>query len=201
MLQLEVVITARDGGVWAMEAATGLDIDNFPVRTGGKVLAPVTLLKLKVDDSGEAGGDGVPHSNDGLQLIVPCHDGHLYVIAGATGCVNMVDIGEHVYSAVMAEDLSEDGLLELVVGTMNGNLLVFGTDTPYHPLNSQPQFPMGACHHRHACTRPRVCVCGGGVAGFPANVRASGVSSRRQQLRVPPRLPRGVLCWRKPPLP
>ena len=194
--QLEVVITGRDGGVWALDAATGLDIDNFPVRTRGKIMAPTTLLKLRVDaprgdglvhldnmnergagaGAGAGAGEGVdtgaPRSGDGLQLVVPCHDGHVYVISGATGCVSKVDIGEHVYAAVMAEDLSEDGMLELIVGTMSGNVMAFATDTPYHPLNSQPQFPMGTCRRAsHAVARLRGCAvvhrrvatCRGGV--------------------------------------
>lgn len=75
---------------------------------------------------------------DPVHLVVPCFDGHLYVINGESGCTNLVDVGEHVYAAVLADDLSEDGRLELLVSTMNGNFLAFATDTPYHPLNSLP---------------------------------------------------------------
>ena len=149
--QLEVVVTGRDGGVWALDAESGLDIDNFPIRTHGKIMAPTTLLKLRVKDTVASPDDDIKlemlaadvQSSDGLQLVIPCHDGFIYIISGATGCVNKVAVHEHVYAAVVADDLTEDGNLELLVGTMSGNVLAFATTTPYHPLNAQPQFPMG----------------------------------------------------------
>lgn len=211
---LDVVITGRDGGIWALEAATGKDLPHFPVRTGGRIMAPTTLLRLVLDGDraawaaaesqrrtsaaaaaaatvdpsaasalrsadGMATASGGGH-NAGLQIIVPCFDGHVYVVAGATGCTNKIDIGEHSYvveglswlhappphhtylhhryAAVLADDLSEDGLLELVVSTMNGNVMAFSTSTPAEPLNTQPTLPLGAKSQRllHSTAQHRV---------------------------------------------
>ena len=74
----------------------------------------------------DAGGGGVPIGGrgPGLHLLVPSEDGHVYVIEGATGCVNKIDLGERVLSIVLAGDLDEDGTLELVVGTASGEVCV-----------------------------------------------------------------------------
>ena len=47
-----------------------------------------------------------------------------------------MDIGETSYSMVLADDLNADGKMDLVVTTMSGNVYVFGSPAPYHPLNS-----------------------------------------------------------------
>ena len=37
---------------------------------------------------------------------------------------------------VLADDLNNDGKMDLVVSTMNGNVYVFGSPARYHPLKS-----------------------------------------------------------------
>jgi hypothetical protein len=49
-------------------------------------------------------------------------DGFLYLIDGKSACAHTVDIGEASYAAVLVDDLAGDGLLELLVATMNGNV-------------------------------------------------------------------------------
>jgi len=51
------------------------------------------------------------------------------------GC-DKVDIGENAYGMVLADDLSGDGHLDLVVSTMNGNVYVLNTETRFHPLKA-----------------------------------------------------------------
>ncbi|KIY93696.1 hypothetical protein MNEG_14267 [Monoraphidium neglectum] len=63
-------------------------------------------------------------------------DGYLYLIDGATGCAHTVDIGEASYAAVLVDDLGGDGMLDLVVATMNGNIYALGTAALYHPLKT-----------------------------------------------------------------
>lgn len=58
----------------------------------------------------------------GLHLLASSEDGHVYVIEGASGCVNKIDLGERVLSMVLADDLEGDGTLELIVGTMTGEV-------------------------------------------------------------------------------
>jgi hypothetical protein len=77
----------------------------------------------------------------GLHMVVAAGDGHLYVIDGARGCAERIDIGEHVYSMPLIDDISQDGFLDLVVGTVNGQVMVLETEIPYHPLNAWSSFP------------------------------------------------------------
>lgn len=41
----------------------------------------------------------------------------------------------------LADDVTGDGYLDVVVGTMNGQVLVLETSIPYHPMNSWSSFP------------------------------------------------------------
>lgn len=55
----------------------------------------------------------------------------------------MTDIGDTSYSAVLVDDLDNDGQLELLVTTMSGHLYSFGTPGEYHPLKTWPQAVLG----------------------------------------------------------
>ena len=74
-------------------------------------------------------------------MIVPSFDGHLYVIQGHMRCAERIDIGEHIYSVPLIDDITEDGYLDLVVGTLNGQVHLLETRIPYHPMNSWSSFP------------------------------------------------------------
>lgn len=58
----------------------------------------------------------------GLHLLAASQNGHVYVIEGASGCVNKIDLGERVLSMVLADDLNGDGTLDLIIGTMSGEV-------------------------------------------------------------------------------
>ena len=77
----------------------------------------------------------------GLHLVVAAGDGHVYIIDGAKGCAERIDVGEHVFSMPLIDDISQDGFLDLVIGTANGQILVLETEIPYHPLNAWSSFP------------------------------------------------------------
>lgn len=47
-------------------------------------------------------------------------------------------MGEASYSMVLADDLDANGLMELIVTTMNGNVYCFETQAPYDPLLAWP---------------------------------------------------------------
>ena len=72
----------------------------------------------------------------GLNLVYASFDGFLYVAEGQTGCVSSWDLGEHVYGMPLLEDIDSDGLMDLVVATMNGNVMALRTRVPYNPARS-----------------------------------------------------------------
>jgi hypothetical protein len=120
---------------------------------------PRDLLKRDKSD-GEAASAPIPGPvplggwKKGLHLVVPTSDGKLHVIEGGSGCLNHIDVGEHMYAMPLVEDVQGDGLLDLVVPTMNGELMALGTSVPFHPLNSWGSMPNnggrnGFTHMKH----------------------------------------------------
>lgn len=47
-----------------------------------------------------------------------------------------MDFGEQSYSMVLADDLDQNGRMDLLVSTMNGNLYALETSAAYHPMKS-----------------------------------------------------------------
>ena len=81
--------------------------------------------------------------NRGLHLIITTYNGHIYILDGVTQCVERIDVGEHLYSMPLLDDVTGDGFLDLVVGTVNGQLLLLESSVPYHPLQACTAFPRG----------------------------------------------------------
>jgi len=122
--QVDVVAATNSGQIWVLNGATGDSISNFPLKAGGPVLAPVTLAKLH--DNGRSS----------LELVFTSHDGYVYVVDGWNGCASKYDIGEHSFGQVLIDDVDGNGKLDLVITTMNGRIIVLGTDTKYHALRT-----------------------------------------------------------------
>ncbi|GMH39270.1 hypothetical protein BSKO_07168 [Bryopsis sp. KO-2023] len=120
--QIEIVITSRSGHVFALEGANGQDKAPFPFKTQGTIVAPPLITRLQDSPS--------------QQIVVPSFDGFLYVIDGETGCVDAIDFGEMSYSMVLADDLDDDGNIDLVVTSLNGNVYMFETGGEYSPLRT-----------------------------------------------------------------
>ena len=128
----EVVVATSDGHIYVLNGGTGADVAPFPVRTRGKIMAPVTPFRLRE----------LPWR--GLSLVAASFDGFLYVVDGFTGCVTSADIGETAYAAPLVDDLAGTGRSNIVVATMNGNVLCFETVAKHHPLKAWvSQVPAG----------------------------------------------------------
>lgn len=121
---LEIVFGTVDGRVHAVRGTDGSELPNFPFQTGHRVQAQPTIAPLS------------PHNPNVQHILVMSFDGFLYAIDGKSGCAHTVDIGENSYSAVLVDDLCGDGMLELLVSTMNGNVYMLQTRAPYHPLKT-----------------------------------------------------------------
>jgi outer membrane protein assembly factor BamB len=150
---LDIVIGTTSGIVWALRGDTGHVLPKFPLRTNGRIIAPITLVNLRapmrISDAmlhqAEA-RKGRDQQDDGLHLVFPSFDGHIYVVDGSTACTNKIDIGEHSYGMVLADDLLGNGKMDLIATTMNGNVFCFATDSAYRPLKAwraQNQFLNG----------------------------------------------------------
>lgn len=129
-------------------------------QTGHRVQAQATIAPLS------------PHNPSVQHILVMSFDGFLYAIDGKSGCAHAVDIGENSYAAVLVDDLCGDGMLELLVSTMNGNVYMLQTQVPYHPLKTwtaQVRKRRGSGGWRRR--RGKIVVCGGLQAGRRVHVR------------------------------
>ncbi|CAN0342371.1 unnamed protein product [Ascophyllum nodosum] len=160
--ELDVVVglttSTGSGEIWVLKAETGESLPHFPVRLMNRkgISTPTTLVNLHeltaasmsvgeirsraliAEQRGSVDGDGEPIGGKGagLHLLSPSEDGHVYVIEGASGCVNKIDLGERLLSMVLVDDLDGDGTLDLLVGTMSGEVVALSTHVPFHPLNA-----------------------------------------------------------------
>eukprot|EP00758_Cryptobia_borreli_P004612 Tbor_TRINITY_DN4486_c0_g1::TRINITY_DN4486_c0_g1_i2::g.7929::m.7929 len=125
---MDIVVGTTAGHVYAITLG-GSVLPNFPFTTGGPVLATPTIIGL----TNTAEGKNNPNTKQTLQIIVPSSDGYLYIIS-TNGCAETIDLGEKSFSSVLADDMTGNGNLDLVVTTLSGTVSVFETATPFHPL-------------------------------------------------------------------
>lgn len=121
---LDIVIGSTAGHIWALRGINGEVLEHFPVKLRGRVHSRPLLISLN------------PESPTQLHVVITADDGHIYMIDGSSGCYEKLDIGESSYSMVLAEDISDNGFLDLIVSTRAGNVYILGTKMPYHPLKS-----------------------------------------------------------------
>lgn len=132
--EVDIVLCTSSGHIWALNGKTGETLHNFPIKAGGSIMSPPLLLQMK---------GGMGKAAPVRHVVVPAHDGYLYIVDGSTGCSFKVDIGENSYSMVLADDLTGNGKMDLVVTTMNGNVVCLGTDVDYHALKAWPSREVG----------------------------------------------------------
>ena len=160
---VQVIVPTVAGVVHVLEGRTGAEVAPFPLRTGGRILSAVLVVNLlqhmpdeprrggRGTDEGAAakgGGRGGAAAGRGASstsssseepephLVFSSFDGHLYVVHLRTGCYARVDVGEHSYTQVLADDLTGNGRMDLLLATMNGNLYCFETHTPFAPMRA-----------------------------------------------------------------
>ena len=85
--------------------------------------------------------DKSAQANGGLHLLVPSFDGHLYILDGQHSCAERIDLGEHISSTPLVDDIDANGLMDIIIGTLHGTVHVLETQIPYHPLNAWTSFP------------------------------------------------------------
>ena len=164
---IDVVVTAYDaaeqkGLLLAFAGEDGAALPGYPLREAARFTSQALLVDLHLATAGESAVRPDPQAaaqllrsaeagarsprlpqpigggGGGLHVVVPASDGHVYVVEGATGCANRVDIGEEVHAMPLAEDVSGSGTMDLVVATATGDVAVFDTGVPYNALNAWP---------------------------------------------------------------
>jgi hypothetical protein len=92
-------------------------------------------------------------ANRGLHMLVPAFHGHLYLvkkspsistIQGVTSpvrCAQRLDLGDHIASIPLVSDLDNNGNLDIVIGSLNGQVYTYETQIAAHPLNTWNSFP------------------------------------------------------------
>jgi hypothetical protein len=116
---LDLVFAAGDELLWALSVRSGEPVGNFPVLVGGKLLGDIVALPL---------------NGAGSVVLAVATDGFMYAVDSQNVCVDVVDVGAGALAAPLADDLDDDGLLDLVVPLHNGDIYCFATDLPVHPL-------------------------------------------------------------------
>ncbi|KAL6046797.1 Protein DEFECTIVE IN EXINE FORMATION 1 [Balamuthia mandrillaris] len=124
---LDVVLTSDAGQIWAFAGDTGSLLPNFPILVEGRTYAKPLLLPLT---------SGAGSAPERMHIVVTSSNGYLYIIDGVSGCVDHVDLGEYSYGMVLANDLTGNGRLELLVAGKNGNVFCLGISATYHPLKT-----------------------------------------------------------------
>ncbi|CCW65810.1 unnamed protein product [Phytomonas sp. EM1] len=119
---MDVVFGTTEGLIYALDGRDGHVLNHFPVVTEGPIISPVLLMNVKQGDV-----------RGGLHVIAPSHDGNLYVVDAISGCIESFDMDEKSSTMVLADDVTGNGHMDLVVTTLGGGVYVFETESLFHP--------------------------------------------------------------------
>ena len=161
---LDIVVVALQESVshlWAVDGATGAVLEGYPIKLPGKgmfsasallvdlslkPLVQVPIVQAQAEQSrgpAKAASADAPQTyrSQGLHILAPSFDGFLYLIDGKKRCYDRLDIGDHMYATPLLDDVTGDGTLDIVLGTINNQVLVIETSVPHHPANVWASFP------------------------------------------------------------
>jgi len=142
--QLDIVVIAMQdttSHLWVVDGATGMPLLGYPIKLPSNGLFSSSALLVDLFSGAKTKQQGVVERRSGLHIIVPAFDGHVYLIDGVKKCYDRIDVGDHLFSTPLLEDVTGDGQLDLVLGTVNGQVLTIETSIPSHPKNVWSGFP------------------------------------------------------------
>ncbi len=125
---LDVVLATDAGFVWAVNGNTGKLLENFPVKMKGRARSQPLITEI---------GPPVGPTRVSIAIVLHASDGFVYVIS-ANGCADKIDIGESSRSMVLADDVTGEGLNDLIVATSSGVVHVIETHVSANAFNRWP---------------------------------------------------------------
>jgi hypothetical protein len=72
-------------------------------------------------------------------MLIPSFNGHIYIIAYTSSsnesyttrspytCAQRIDLGDHIASTPLVADVDRNGLLDIIIGTLNGQVRMLFT--------------------------------------------------------------------------
>lgn len=123
---LDVVISAVVGHVWALSGVDGKPLKGFPVKFPSVLNSAPLLVPFPPFRSKRPW-----HSaTDGLTIVAHTVDGIIHNIHAKTGCVENVDLGEPSMGLILADDLTSNGFIDLLITTTVGHVFCMATGAP-----------------------------------------------------------------------
>lgn len=119
----------RKSVLYVLSGDSGRPLHSYLLPAGSIVSAPVVLANLGVAQH--------------MHLLITTYAGHLYLLAPATTCVQVVDMGGPSYTSALLEDVTSDGVLDIVTTSLHGDVSVFSTQQwvdNANVWNSMPRF-------------------------------------------------------------
>jgi len=120
---LDIVVSCNSGVVHAVDAM-GKEVQPFPILQEPGMKGSPTLMKMR--------------DNEHYHVLSMAASGHLYITDAVDACTEVVDIGLGaglMAPMIIADDVTGNGMMDLVVTTGFRFLYCLSTDTEYHPLN------------------------------------------------------------------
>lgn len=132
----------QSSAIFVLSGDSGRILYSFLLPARGIVSASITLASLRPQSSSS-------------HLIIPTYEGHVYFVsmldssrrgAKVTGkdvCVQSLDVGGYLYAPVLLDDVTNDGHLDLLTTTLQGDLSLYSTNVPIRNrdvTNSWPRF-------------------------------------------------------------
>ena len=123
---LDVVVSAVAGHVWAVSGLNGKPLKGFPIKLSAVLNTAPLLVPFPPFRSKRPWDPQL----DGLAIIVHPVDGIVHNIHAKTGCIEKIDIGESSMGMILADDLTGNGYIDLLISMAEGHLICLSTGAP-----------------------------------------------------------------------
>jgi len=123
----EVVVACAGGQLHVLRGHNGSSKPQFPLTFPGTPGGSSSPLILRLDNK-----------HPQMHIVMVSSGDALWVVDGKTACADSYYLGEPSKGTPVADDLDNDGKMEIVVATLSGYVYCFETTSAYHPLKAWP---------------------------------------------------------------